>query len=244
MRGQRAKGDRVERNRELEAVLVCEPEDTLGYLAFAEWLKERGDPWGELIEAQVEAHEAALEQDEGERIADLRARVIADLRRREPALDDLSLDDDELDLWWGFADIFEPADSSQEALRALRDPFFLLTSCLDFSGATISDLSPLADLARLKELYLSETEVSDLSPLAGLVHLKLLDLQETRVADLGPLAGLTALENLNLSGTRVRDLKPLMGLGNLTDLDLSDTPVKPAQIEALEASLPDVEIEY
>lgn len=47
----------------------------------------------------------------------------------------------------------------------------------------MSDLSSLAELKKLKELDLRNTQVSDLSPLAKLKKLKSLDLRGTHASD-------------------------------------------------------------
>jgi internalin A len=89
---------------------------------------------------------------------------------------------------------------------------------LDNTGLT--DLSPLADLTSLQELYLDNTGGTDLSPLAGLASLRWLSLTNTGVTDLSPLAGLTSLEWLFLDNTGVTDLSPLAGLVSLRWLSL------------------------
>ncbi len=90
----------------------------------------------------------------------------------------------------------------------------------------INDLSPLATLTNLEELFLSETQVQDLSPLAGLSNLKLLNLANTPVQDLAPLANLGNLQALNLYQTKVEDIGPLSHLKNLVCLDIANTQVQ------------------
>ena len=97
---------------------------------------------------------------------------------------------------------------------------------LELDGTKLDDLSPLAGLTELQELYLGDTQVRDLSPLAGLTKLHRLFLNNTQIRDLSPLAGLTKLERLNLSDTQVQDLSPLAGLTELRYLYLSNTQVR------------------
>ena len=61
---------------------------------------------------------------------------------------------------------------------------------LDLSGTKVTDLTPLAGLAKLEALDLRGTKVTDLTPLAGLTNLIMLDLRGTKVIDLTPIAGL------------------------------------------------------
>ena len=58
----------------------------------------------------------------------------------------------------------------------------------------------------------------DLTPLAGLTNLTELFLQGNSIEDLTPVAGLTNLTWLRLGGIGVSDLTPLAGLTNLTRL--------------------------
>ena len=81
----------------------------------------------------------------------------------------------------------------------------------------ISDLTPLAGLTRLKELYLRGQEaLSDISPLAGLTELERLDLENNSISNVSPLAGLTNLKWLHVARNDISDITPLAGLTNLT----------------------------
>jgi len=109
----------------------------------------------------------------------------------------------------------------------------------------ISDIGALAGLTDLMYLYLDNDQVGDLSPLAGLTHLQLLCMDgNPSISNLGPLSGLTDLDYLDLDGTAVSDLTPLMGLTNLTQLYLRGTAVTQAQIDELQAALPNCRIYY
>ena len=84
----------------------------------------------------------------------------------------------------------------------------------------VEDLTPLAGLPKLEELFVSHSNIRDLSPLAGLVHLELIHMSGRSVSDLSPLAGLTKLRHLYLPGGDISDLTPLAGLTNLEELSL------------------------
>ena len=86
----------------------------------------------------------------------------------------------------------------------------------------LSDLSPLASLTKLREVYFRDTEVAYLSPLSGLSDLEVINASETRITSLVPLAGLKNLKKLDTVHADITDLSPLKGLTNLTRLRLYD----------------------
>ena len=89
------------------------------------------------------------------------------------------------------------------------------------SHSNIRDLSPLASLVNLELIHMSGALISDLSPLAGLTNLRHLYLPDGDISDLTPLAGLTQLEELYLRHNSISDISPIAGLTNLKLLDLS-----------------------
>ena len=88
----------------------------------------------------------------------------------------------------------------------------------------ISDLSGLSSMGQLKSLVLTgNTDITDLSPLSGLTNLRTLEVPasgENVGIDLTPLSGLTKLRTLR-TGSNVTDLSPLSGLTELRELDLT-----------------------
>ena len=84
----------------------------------------------------------------------------------------------------------------------------------------VEDLTPLAGLPKLEQLFVSHSNIRDLSPLAGLVNLELIHMSGALISDLSPLAGLTKLEHLYLPGGDISDLTPLAGLTELEELHL------------------------
>jgi uncharacterized protein (TIGR02996 family) len=71
--GETRDADLRERHPDLEAQIARDPENPAGYLVYADWLIERGDPRGELINLQVElARDPSVER--RERVALLLAR--------------------------------------------------------------------------------------------------------------------------------------------------------------------------
>ena len=70
-------------------------------------------------------------------------------------------------------------------------------------AAKVSDISSLANLTSLTELWLGENGVSDISPLANLTNLRNLYLSENQISDIGSLAanrGLGDSDILSLQG--------------------------------------------
>lgn len=96
---------------------------------------------------------------------------------------------------------------------------------LDLTNTQVADLTPIAPLTALQDLWLNSTPVADLTPLARLTALQVLWLNNTPVADLAPLARLIALQALWLSNTRVANLTPITRLTALQVLELNKTPV-------------------
>ena len=93
------------------------------------------------------------------------------------------------------------------------------------TGNQVSDISPLAGLINLRELWLGHNPVSDLSPLRGLNNLTRLEIHNTQISDLSPIAGLISLQRLGVSHTNVSDLSPIAGLINIERLDFHDDSI-------------------
>ncbi len=111
------------------------------------------------------------------------------------------------------------------------------------SPIVLNDLTPLANLTNLEELYLPSTQVTDLTPLANLTNLEILNLSHNPITDLSPLANLTNLETLSLINIQATDPTPLANLTNLEWLSLDGTPITDAQILQLQQALPNCEID-
>ena len=99
------------------------------------------------------------------------------------------------------------------------------------SNNQISDLTPLASLTNLTDLFLynnnyNNNQTLDLTPLAALTNLTTLGLGNSQINDLTPLAGLTNLTTLRLDNNQIIDLTPLAGLTNLTNLDVNNQIIR------------------
>ena len=91
---------------------------------------------------------------------------------------------------------------------------------------SLQNLSGIEYCRNLSELHLSLKCIKDISPLANLVKLKKLTLdQNNAIQDISPLSHLTQLEQLDLFVNNISDVSPLAGLTNLKYLDISANPV-------------------
>ena len=107
--------------------------------------------------------------------------------------------------------------------EVLEDPssysYYMNDMTGDTSYGDVSDLSLLASMPNLEEVWLCRQQISDLSPLEGL-PITTLVLCDNSIEDLSPLSSLTGLSTLWLGGNTPSDLTPLAGLTRLRDLNL------------------------
>ena len=97
---------------------------------------------------------------------------------------------------------------------------------LSLTRYEITDLTPLAELTELTELFIAGTQVTDISPLAKLTKLTTLKIRNNTLNDITPLASLTNLRELELYGNRkLTDITPLAGLNKLTKLGIYGNPI-------------------
>ena len=89
----------------------------------------------------------------------------------------------------------------------------------------ISDLSPIAGLIELREIWARGNVLSDISPVRGLINLTHLEFPGSPISDLSSVKGLTNLIYLNCNNTLVSDLSPISGLVNLEWLLMHHTNV-------------------
>ena len=93
------------------------------------------------------------------------------------------------------------------------------------TGNQVSDISPLAGLINLRELWLSHNPISDISHLKGLKNLTRLHLHNTQTVDLSSIAGLINLQRLDISHTNVSDISPIARLINLQRFDFHGSSI-------------------
>ena len=90
----------------------------------------------------------------------------------------------------------------------------------------LNDLTPLAGLTQLRDLYIFNNQISDLTPLASLTQLETLDIFNNQISDLTPLASLTQLETLDIANNQISDLTPLAGLTELRFLHMVNNQIR------------------
>lgn len=83
--------------------------------------------------------------------------------------------------------------------------------------SSLSDISELTNIHKLKELDIYKSKVTDLGPLSKL-PLTFLNIQDTPVENLTPLQNLSTLEELNMNFTNVKTLDALRNLHKLKKL--------------------------
>ena len=73
----------------------------------------------------------------------------------------------------------------------------------------INDLTPLSNLAKLRDLWLDGNQISSISPLENLNNLSSLRVIGNPITDFSPLSNLTQLQHLLISGDYTQDLTPI-----------------------------------
>ena len=101
---------------------------------------------------------------------------------------------------------------------------------------SITDVSALAGLTNLTELYLYNNAITDILPLAKLTKLRELWLQHNTITEISALAGLTNLTELYLWDNSITDISPLLentGLGKGDTVYVGDNPLNNKSIYAV-----------
>ncbi len=107
-----------------------------------------------------------------------------------------------------------PGNSTNLDLRPLASLINL--EVIVFEGNGISDITPLAGLKKLRELYLTNNRIEEVHSLAGLIDLEILFLEGNGITDISPLSNLKKLRILHLKYNNIQDLSPV------SDLNLSE----------------------
>lgn len=100
----------------------------------------------------------------------------------------------------------------------------------------VDDLTPIAGLTGLRELYAQFLPVTSAEPLAGMTDLEVLYLNYgTGISDLTPLSGLTSLAELGIDGQRVRLPKAVVGEAEANPVRTIDGSAVPSGSEFYDA---------
>ena len=92
------------------------------------------------------------------------------------------------------------------------------------NGNSISDLSPLVGLIKLRDVNIRHNNISDISPLSGLISLRWLDISANQIVDISPVEGLANLRGISVGENHVTDLSPLASLIKLEWVGVSENP--------------------
>jgi len=94
--------------------------------------------------------------------------------------------------------------------------------CLQMGHQNIPDISPIANLTKLKVLDLTQNrKISDITPLENLTELEWLNLDSNLITDISALKDLLKLEYLNLQYNSINDISVLLNMKELRELWMS-----------------------
>lgn len=111
---------------------------------------------------------------------------------------------------------------------------------LDLGHHSITDLSEIVHLQKLKYLILYENMITDISPLAELPELNFIELGENMVTDLTPLSRLEHLEDLNLNiNYYLENVRSLADCRSLKRLYIGNCGISAADAAYLQENLPE-----
>ena len=105
---------------------------------------------------------------------------------------------------------------------------------LHLTDNSISDITALANIYRLRELRVSGNSITSLSPLAGMQFLRYLHANDNQVTDIAPL-NFESLAELHLSNNAVQDISPLLNGEKLLMVDVRGNPLSGEAMSVLEA---------
>lgn len=115
---------------------------------------------------------------------------------------------------------------------------------LDLGHQSLTDLSFLRPLKKLRVLILADNYISDISVLGELPELEYIELFMNRVEDVSPLQSLTKLQDLNICSNLVADFKPLCSIKTLRRLWYARNSYLPEDHAMLKEALPDCLLNY
>ncbi len=123
---------------------------------------------------------------------------------------------------------FQSAEVEEAVRSKLRKPEgditygeLLKITFLDMSKKGITNITDLAYMTNLTDLYLDQNSITDITALSGLTNLTNLYLSQNSITDITALSGLTNLYSLELGDNQITEITALSGLTNLTYLGLS-----------------------
>lgn len=115
-------------------------------------------------------------------------------------------------------------EGNAQSLEGLEYAINLKSLAINY--ARISDISTLASLNKLYDVYIDHTQVKDLSPLSGKTSIEWLMLDSNEIEDIKPLATLENLRYLTIEDNHITDLTPLENLKQLYLISIKYNPIK------------------
>lgn len=109
------------------------------------------------------------------------------------------------------------------------------------SDNSVSDLGPIANLTKLRQIQFFNNSISNIGPVAGLVNLEGIILSSNSISDISSLSGLTNLHMLLLSDNDISDLSPLVANSGLAAGDTVNLVGNPLSQQAINSDIPALE---
>ena len=103
---------------------------------------------------------------------------------------------------------------------------------------SVSDLSPLTGLTKLRSLFLGDNNISDISTVAGLTKLTRLHLWNNNISDISAVAALTNLTSLWLQENNISDISPLVANAGLGSGDTVNVWRNPLSYQSIHTHIP------
>ena len=89
----------------------------------------------------------------------------------------------------------------------------------------IKDISPLADLLELREIYISECPIDTIPDLSRCRNLKYLTIMSSNISDLTPVTAISSLKELQMGGNRITSVAPIKDMDSLEKLNIVGNPI-------------------
>lgn len=105
-------------------------------------------------------------------------------------------------------------------------PLFLYCTdlvAIDLGHNSLSDISLIANLKKLKFAILADNDITDVSPLATIDCLEYLEIFDNKLSDVSPLNRLEHLYDLDLTNNYITDVTQFFPMKNLLSLELDNS---------------------
>lgn len=144
---------------------------------------------------------------------------------------------DILNRWWNNLDdnwrnVFKDQLGAESKITSENLHHLVEQESLHFKDAPVSNLSPLSEFVRLKDLRFSGTAMTSLSPVENIKSLKSLHATNSPIQKIDSLSRLIDLEDLDISNTPIEDVYVIWKLKKLTKFNCAGTQIK--RLDALE----------